>query len=313
MINIDETDKQIIDHLRQDGRATNRKLAKLAGISESAIANRIRRLIDTQTIKFTVQEDLYARGLAFLAWVDLYVRGATAASVAEAASEIPNVITSTIYSTDPSVALWVAAPNPADIRDVLQEQIPMVTGVQRLESMIGLDIVKYQSEFSPFENMPLSDAGLPKGTARERVVNLLKRDSRMSNYEIADRLGITEGTVRHHIRKLVSNREMRIGVVINPAVYGYADAVQFRLSVEPKRITEACNLLRKREEVGMVAHVAGRYNLTGFVHTSSSASSASFFDEMFSQMNYINEASLSSSIKVCRHNYNWVRITSDRN
>ncbi|MCY3640259.1 MAG: AsnC family transcriptional regulator [Gammaproteobacteria bacterium] len=313
MINIDETDKQIIDHLRQDGRATNRKLAKLAGISESAIANRIRRLIDTHTIKFTVQEDLYAKGLNFVVWVDLYVRGASADSVAEAASEVPNVITSTVCSTDPSVTLWVAAPNPGDIREVLQEQIPMVKGVQRLESIIGLDIVKYQSEFSPFENMPLSDLAIPKATAREKIVNLLKQDSRLSNYEIADRLGITEGTVRHHIRKLVSDREMRIGVVINPAVYGYTDAVQFRLSVEPKYISEACSLLRRREEVGMVAHVAGRYNLTGFIHTSSPESSASFFNEMFSQMNYINDASFSSAIKVCRHNYNWVRITSDRN
>ncbi len=42
-----------------------------------------------------------------------------------------------------------------------------------------------------------------------KILEILRADARTSNVKMAERLGITEGTVRHRIRRLVANRTIR--------------------------------------------------------------------------------------------------------
>ena len=55
---MDETDFKILDLLKQDSRATNRDIASKVQLTEGAVRNRIRRLLQNRTIKrFTIETE----------------------------------------------------------------------------------------------------------------------------------------------------------------------------------------------------------------------------------------------------------------
>ncbi|HBC89304.1 MAG TPA: transcriptional regulator [Lentisphaeria bacterium] len=51
--NFDATDRKIITLLRDDGRITNNEIARILGVSEGTVRNRIRKLTDDGSIKIT--------------------------------------------------------------------------------------------------------------------------------------------------------------------------------------------------------------------------------------------------------------------
>jgi Lrp/AsnC family leucine-responsive transcriptional regulator len=67
---LDEADHAILDHLRQDGRATVAELAAATGLSASACSRRLRRLEDTRVIRgYKAIIDPAADGRGFIAFV----------------------------------------------------------------------------------------------------------------------------------------------------------------------------------------------------------------------------------------------------
>lgn len=70
----DAFDAQLIDHLRRDARATNRQLARSAGIAESTAHARVRRLEQRGVIagyEAVVRQEALGRGLQALIGVTL--------------------------------------------------------------------------------------------------------------------------------------------------------------------------------------------------------------------------------------------------
>ena len=49
---MDDFDKNIIDILESDGRASNAEIARKIGVSEGTIRRRLKKLIDNKTIRF---------------------------------------------------------------------------------------------------------------------------------------------------------------------------------------------------------------------------------------------------------------------
>jgi DNA-binding Lrp family transcriptional regulator len=63
----DEKDKLILEFLRQNSRMTNTELSKHLGMTEGAVRSRIKRLLDSGTIrKFTIEASAEALSYAVL-------------------------------------------------------------------------------------------------------------------------------------------------------------------------------------------------------------------------------------------------------
>lgn len=71
--NLDPTDARILEILQENGRASNRAIARDIGVTEAAIRKRMRRLLDTGAISHGLVIDISATQMQVFGWVYLEV------------------------------------------------------------------------------------------------------------------------------------------------------------------------------------------------------------------------------------------------
>ena len=95
-----------------------------------------------------------------------------------------------------------------------------------------------------------------------RIITVLNTDGRINNKEIADKLGISEGTVRNRIRKLTDAGLLRVAGLINPD-----DSPDKQLMLLGVNIASSKDLAKKATEIALLDGVqsayitAGRYDI----------------------------------------------------
>jgi len=94
------------------------------------------------------------------------------------------------------------------------------------------------------------------------ILTALRRDGRESNSAIAEVLGVTEGTVRQRVRKLLDSGVLRIAGLANPEIMAEHQLCVLGLKVdESRRLEQRAREVAALAEVQSVAIVTGRYDL----------------------------------------------------
>ncbi len=92
-----------------------------------------------------------------------------------------------------------------------------------------------------------------------KIIELLKRDGRMSYRKIAEEIGRTEVTVRRRVRKLIKEGVIRrFTVVIDPVKIGKSVQAFISIPVDVKEASKLVEKLRDMEEVSEAYFLAGR-------------------------------------------------------
>ena len=95
----------------------------------------------------------------------------------------------------------------------------------------------------------------------ESILRSLREDGRLSNREVARQLGISEGTVRHRLKRLEGVRAIRISAVVDPAAFGMTAAANVMVAIDPARLPSALEVFSKLPGVDYVAAITGRFNV----------------------------------------------------
>lgn len=66
-LQLDETDRRIVDFLRQDGRMAYREIARQLGVSEGMVRKRVSKLLDAGWIRIVAMSDALQLGVPILA------------------------------------------------------------------------------------------------------------------------------------------------------------------------------------------------------------------------------------------------------
>jgi Lrp/AsnC family transcriptional regulator for asnA, asnC and gidA len=149
-VTIDELDERIIAALREDGRISNRDLARSLNVNEATIRSRIRRLEESKTMRLVAMVDLSVAGYEFVSAVGVQVRGRAAADVARDIAQIPDVLTVIIAIGTQDIEIQVAARDLNALSDTLTNVVANVRGVARLTPGLAMRILKYDSQWVPF-------------------------------------------------------------------------------------------------------------------------------------------------------------------
>ncbi len=144
----DETDLQIIDTLRLDGRTSNKSIAKRLGISETTVASRIRAMTERNVMRVTLQRDIHSLGYQFQGFLDLYVFGRSVDDVCAEIAAIDGVLVVALYLGSPDIVVTFGARDRADLARIVNGEIAHVPGIQRLDSYVALEIRKYESGYA---------------------------------------------------------------------------------------------------------------------------------------------------------------------
>jgi Lrp/AsnC family transcriptional regulator for asnA, asnC and gidA len=95
----------------------------------------------------------------------------------------------------------------------------------------------------------------------KKVVEILQKDARLTNTNLAGQLGVSEATVRRRIDKLIEEEVIQIRAVADPFKLGYAVIVLVGLWVEKVHLRGAEEYLSALPEVRFLGVTMGSYDL----------------------------------------------------
>ena len=133
---MDETDRQILQILKDDGRAAYSDIGKRIGLSEGAVRKRIKTLTDSRTIrKFTAKVDV-AEGAEAITLLSTNPSFPTL-SVSERIRKIPNVETLYEVTGEYDIVAVISGMSVVEVNECV-EKIRRVEGIVKTNTMIVL-------------------------------------------------------------------------------------------------------------------------------------------------------------------------------
>jgi Lrp/AsnC family transcriptional regulator for asnA, asnC and gidA len=94
-----------------------------------------------------------------------------------------------------------------------------------------------------------------------RIIQLLQVDGRASNARIARDVGVSEGTVRRRLRRVVQDEIIRVVAVPDPEKMGYNTVALVGIQADPDKIDDVAVALSKFSETQYVALTTGSFDI----------------------------------------------------
>ena len=138
---LDEVNKQIIDQLQRDGRMSYAALAKVVGLSEAAVRQRVQRLLDSGVMQIVAVTDPLTLGFTRQVMIGLKVDGdlhKVAASLA-AIREVDYVV---ICAGHYDLLAELVCTDDEHLLHLLNDQIRTVSGVRSTDTFVYLKLAK---------------------------------------------------------------------------------------------------------------------------------------------------------------------------
>ena len=267
---LDEADMRIIDMLVRDGRTNNRSLVDVTGLTEETVAARIRSLIERHIIGITAIFDWSAAGYEWDLYLAVECGANRVGSTASALSELEEVVG--VYSVLGPVDLvaHVLCRDRAAVLEFVATKAARVDGIRNMDVMMALDTVKFFQQFTwvPLEPHPvrLIDPVVPLAQLDFDIIDHLVENGRKSNREISRALGVADGTVRSHLKKMEDAGLLHVRAQVHPARSGMIGARAFvGVSLLGVDVRERAAELADIPEIVIISITTNRFDLFCYV------------------------------------------------
>ena len=143
------------------------------------------------------------------------------------------------------------------------------------------------------------------------IVERLSRDARVSNREIAEQLGVTEGTVRAKVKSMEEEKLIRITAVTNIDRFKDAALAYIWIEVERSGQTKAvAEQLAGITELGFVGVMLGRSDILAITMVRNAEHLAEFLHQRISVVEGVRGAHSTLGVNFIKHDYRMARIVS---
>ncbi|MQG07461.1 MAG: Lrp/AsnC family transcriptional regulator [SAR202 cluster bacterium] len=142
---MDDLDVNIINLLQLDGRASNAKIAREAGVSEGTIRRRLKKLIENGYLSVIAIPNLDRLGFATTAMIGIQTEPGMSEKVATTIAELEQAHYVAVTTGSFDVFVWVGTDTAENLGSFLREQVGVINGVQRTETFVNLSIKKRTS------------------------------------------------------------------------------------------------------------------------------------------------------------------------
>jgi DNA-binding Lrp family transcriptional regulator len=283
----DAVDRQLITLLLKDVHSSNRKLARVTGLSEWVVANRLRRLRENNVFAATLVMDWRLIGYQVSGFALLRLDRARIAEVTGQLEQRADAqsVTRTLGAVD--LVVHLLGRDLAALRQAADE-IGALAGVTSLEQLVIVDYHRYVFDRTP---LPLArwnpedyaETTLPLDALDRRMMGCLIEDGHQSNREIARQLGVTENTIRMRWRRLEQSGLVRVITMFDPFAFGEAVIGYFALRTRDGSRRRLVERLTARTEVAGLMSCLGSYDLVGVAVTDSLRALANLMEDLHSE------------------------------
>jgi len=138
---LDDVDKQLIEALQHDGRRPYTQLAGEVGLSEAAVRQRVRRLVDAGVTQIVGVTDPLRLGFRRMAMVGIRIDG-DVRGAADAVAALPEVDYLVIVAGSYDLLVEVVCEDDDRLLELLNDKIRKVPGVASTDTFTYLKICK---------------------------------------------------------------------------------------------------------------------------------------------------------------------------
>jgi Lrp/AsnC family transcriptional regulator, regulator for asnA, asnC and gidA len=138
---LDDVNKRIIEQLQRDGRMSYAALAKVVGLSEAAVRQRVQRLLDSGVMQIVAVTDPMTLGFARQVMVGLRVEG-DLRSVAAKLADVAEVDYVVICAGGYDLLVELVCTDDAHLLRLLNDTIRTIPGVTTTETFVYLKLAK---------------------------------------------------------------------------------------------------------------------------------------------------------------------------
>ncbi|MEH3140691.1 MAG: Lrp/AsnC family transcriptional regulator [Mycobacterium kyogaense] len=267
---MDEIDGAIVGLLEQDGRLTHLEIAAAVGLSRSAAATRVHRLLSTGqvVVRGVVHPAVLGRGA--LAHLGIVV-SRRAAPIARELAARSDVAFLSLTSGPHGIVAEFRADSMADIDRAIGE-------VRTLTGVLGVDTLSYVEVVRDVIG-PVGEVGVTVDDVDRRLLRALQDDGRSSYVELAAAVGLSAAGARRRVVRLVANNVVRVGAVVRHSGQDRQSALGLgiRLAGAPEPVVAA---LRAMPAAIFVARVLGRCDVLATVRAFSAAQLVDVVDDI---------------------------------
>ena len=227
---VDSVDQQLIGYLLADCHATNRQLAQLTGISESAVSIRLKKLMSAGSLVFTALIDWEIAGFEWFVIVRMCTLNSAPLDVATRIGELDNCEAVAVVLGTYDLLAYFLVRDSAELDQLINRELPAIKGVGNYVTDIATQssVTAHGRQFFMVRNaapIRLPAPALDLDDLDITLIQALVTDSRQSSRAIARSLGFAEGTIRARIDRLDRSGLCRIVAMAEPISMGYAGVI----------------------------------------------------------------------------------------
>lgn len=138
-----------------------------------------------------------------------------------------------------------------------------------------------------------------------QIIGLLQTNGRLSNVEVARSLGLSEGTVRKRLERLLSTGTIRIKAIMEPEAFGLAASVFIGIQAELGQLTQIAQQLAALPQVRSVNVTTGTYDVLIEVALPSSGDLLSFLIDKVSTIPGVVRTVTSHVVQTVKRPCDW--------
>ncbi len=139
---LDEIDRQVIERLRKDGRASFSQIAEQLNVSAGMIRLRYNRLVEEGYLRVVAITNPLRLGYRTMAMIGIRVDGTKLLEVAAEISKLEEVIYLVVASGRFDLFAEVACRDPDHLLEFISGKLSRIEGVRESESFMHLKIMK---------------------------------------------------------------------------------------------------------------------------------------------------------------------------
>lgn len=94
-----------------------------------------------------------------------------------------------------------------------------------------------------------------------KIIAALRQDGRKSNVELGREIGVSEGTIRKRVARLIQEGVMQVIAVANPQKLGYQIEVMIGIHCDIEKVKEIADHLASLEEIRTTSIASGVYDI----------------------------------------------------
>jgi Lrp/AsnC family transcriptional regulator for asnA, asnC and gidA len=138
---LDDINKKIIEQLQRDGRMSYAALAKVVGLSEAAVRQRVQRMLESEVMQIVAVTDPLTLGFTRQVMIGMKVQGDLRA-VADELAAIPEVDYVVICAGHYDLLAELVCTDDDHLLHLLNDQIRAIAGVISTETFVYLKLAK---------------------------------------------------------------------------------------------------------------------------------------------------------------------------